>query len=120
MPGVSVRTIRFGEISPRRRATCGTRRPGPIIPLSVKASSAGPDRTQELLGGRDAIAEWSKPSYGFMGRTPDDKAASMASLGGDTSWWDPFADNARACYRKYASKGHERRNSRSTKSSHHT
>jgi 4-hydroxyphenylacetate 3-monooxygenase len=59
----------------------------------------------DLLGGRDAIAEWSRLSYGFMGRTPDYKAAFMASLGGDPDWWSPFADNARNWYRKFASKG---------------
>ncbi|MFJ7928179.1 4-hydroxyphenylacetate 3-hydroxylase N-terminal domain-containing protein [Peribacillus sp. NPDC096448] len=35
----------------------------------------------ELLEARDAIAQWSKLSYGFMGRTPDYKAAFTGSLG---------------------------------------
>src|SRR5829696_2030204 len=37
--------------------------------------------SQDLLEAREAIADWSRMSYGFMGRTPDYKAAFMASLG---------------------------------------
>lgn len=60
---------------------------------------------QDLVGGRDAIAEWQKLSYGFMGRTPDYKAAFMASLAGAPEFYEPFTDNARAWYKKYATKG---------------
>src|SRR5580692_12093943 len=35
---------------------------------------------QELLEAREAIVTWSRMSYGFMGRTPDYKAALMGSL----------------------------------------
>jgi len=35
----------------------------------------------ELLAARDAIARWARLTYGFMGRTPDYKAAFMAQLG---------------------------------------
>src|SRR5690606_15278708 len=34
----------------------------------------------ELLAARAAIAHWSRLTYGFMGRTPDYKAAFMATL----------------------------------------
>ncbi len=37
--------------------------------------------SEELAAARDAIAVWARMSYGFMGRTPDYKAAFMASLG---------------------------------------
>lgn len=57
----------------------------------------------ELLAARDAIAAWSRLSYGFMGRTPDYKAAFMASLSSDPDLYAPYADNARAWYRRYAS-----------------
>ncbi|MCM2390629.1 4-hydroxyphenylacetate 3-hydroxylase family protein [Streptomyces albipurpureus] len=63
-----------------------------------------PSRTpDELLRARDAIAAWSRLSYGFMGRTPDYKAAFMASLSSSPDLYAPYADNARSWYRRYAS-----------------
>src|SRR5579859_5367979 len=59
---------------------------------------------QELLEGRDAIADWAKLTYGFMGRTPDYKASFMATLGAAPEFYEPFTENARAWYRKYASR----------------
>ena len=56
----------------------------------------------DLLAAREAIAAWARMSYGYMGRTPDYKAAFMASLGADPDWYTPFADGARAWYRRYA------------------
>src|SRR5437868_3535244 len=44
---------------------------------------------QELLAARDAIAEWARLSYGFMGRTPDYKAAFMATLGLNPQFYAP-------------------------------
>ncbi|AXF57034.1 4-hydroxyphenylacetate 3-hydroxylase family protein [Salicibibacter kimchii] len=55
---------------------------------------------EELLGARDAMAEWSKLSYGFMGRTPDYKAAFTASLGPYADFYEGFEDNARRWYKK--------------------
>ena len=60
---------------------------------------------QELEEARDAIAAWARMSYGFMGRTPDYKASFMASLGADPDFYDPFQENARQWYARYASKG---------------
>jgi 4-hydroxyphenylacetate 3-monooxygenase len=57
----------------------------------------------DLEGAREAIAAWARLSYGFMGRTPDYKAAFMASLGADPSFYAPFEDNALAWYKRYAS-----------------
>jgi len=37
----------------------------------------------DLLASREAIAHWSRLSYGYMGRTPDYKASFMATLGAD-------------------------------------
>jgi aromatic ring hydroxylase len=65
-----------------------------------------PSRTaQELLEAREAIAAWSRLSYGFMGRTPDYKAAFMASLGANPEFYAPYDANAAAWYRKYAARG---------------
>ncbi|HZF32025.1 MAG TPA: 4-hydroxyphenylacetate 3-hydroxylase N-terminal domain-containing protein [Gammaproteobacteria bacterium] len=58
----------------------------------------------ELLAARDAIAQWSRLTYGFMGRTPDYKAAFMATLGANPEFYAPFDENARRWYRSYASK----------------
>src|SRR5215472_12683976 len=59
---------------------------------------------QELCEARDAIATWARLSYGFMGRTPDYKAAFLASLGAAPELYTPFADNAARWYRDYATK----------------
>jgi len=58
---------------------------------------------QELLEAREAIAIWSRLSYGFMGRTPDYKAAFMASMAANPDFYAPFDASARAWYRKYSS-----------------
>ncbi|TCP30864.1 4-hydroxyphenylacetate 3-monooxygenase oxygenase component [Scopulibacillus darangshiensis] len=55
---------------------------------------------EELLEARDAMAEWSKLSYGFMGRTPDYKAAFIGSLGPYADFYKGFEDNARRWYKK--------------------
>ena len=59
---------------------------------------------EELLAARDAIAAWARLTYGFMGRTPDYKAAFMATLGANPEFYAPFDNNARQWYRRYASK----------------
>ncbi|HEX5506359.1 MAG TPA: 4-hydroxyphenylacetate 3-hydroxylase N-terminal domain-containing protein [Thermomicrobiales bacterium] len=65
-----------------------------------------PSRTaQELLEAREAIAAWSRLSYGFMGRTPDYKASFMAALGAAPDFYAPFDANALAWYKKYAARG---------------
>ncbi|MQA96571.1 MAG: Pyoverdin chromophore biosynthetic protein pvcC [Streptosporangiales bacterium] len=61
--------------------------------------------TAELLAAREAIATWSRLNYGFMGRTPDYKAAFMAGLSARPDFYAPFDDNARSWYRRYASRG---------------
>src|SRR2546428_13310513 len=59
---------------------------------------------EELLAARDAIAAWARLTYGFMGRTPDYKAAFMATLGANPEFYSPFEENARRWYRRFASK----------------
>ena len=53
---------------------------------------------EDLIGQRDAIALWSRMSYGWMGRTPDYKASLMNTLGANFAFYDKFADNAKAWY----------------------
>src|SRR5262245_12018043 len=59
----------------------------------------------ELLAARDAVADWARLTYGFMGRTPDYKASFMATLGANPEFYAPFERNAVDWYRRYASKG---------------
>src|SRR6202161_756034 len=60
--------------------------------------------TQDLLDAREAVATWSRMSYGYMGRTPDYKASFMATLGADPDWYQPFEQSAAKWYRDYAEK----------------
>ncbi|AWK43614.1 4-hydroxyphenylacetate 3-monooxygenase, oxygenase component [Photorhabdus laumondii subsp. laumondii] len=54
----------------------------------------------ELRQQRDAIAEWSRQSYGWMGRTPDYKAAFSCALGAYPEFYGQFSNNARAWYKR--------------------
>lgn len=58
----------------------------------------------ELFAAREAIAEWARLSYGFMGRSPDYKAAFMATLGAAPDFYSPFESTAETWYRRYASR----------------
>ena len=58
----------------------------------------------ELKGAREAIAIWQRINYGWMGRTPDYKAAFMAQLAEGHSFYDPYGQNALNWYKKYASR----------------
>ncbi|GLH62276.1 pyoverdin chromophore biosynthetic protein pvcC [Parageobacillus sp. G301] len=59
-----------------------------------------PKNAQDLLEARDAIAQWAKLSYGFMGRTPDYKASFTAHLKAFADYYEGFEDNARNWYKK--------------------
>jgi 4-hydroxyphenylacetate 3-monooxygenase len=60
-----------------------------------------PSRTaQELVGARDAIAQWARITYGWIGRSPDYKAAFLATLGANAAFYEPFEENARRWYKK--------------------
>jgi 4-hydroxyphenylacetate 3-monooxygenase len=58
---------------------------------------------QELLEAREALITWARLSYGFMGRTPDYKAAFMASMAANPEFYAPFDESARKWYAKYSS-----------------
>lgn len=55
---------------------------------------------QELLATRDAIAQWARMTYGQMGRSPDYKAAFLATLGANPDYYAPYEDNARRWYKE--------------------
>lgn len=59
-----------------------------------------PRSDDELVGSRDAIVEWARISYGWMGRSPDYKASLTGTLGANTDFYHPYEANARAWYRK--------------------
>ncbi len=58
-----------------------------------------PKTVEELVQGRNAIAAWQRISYGWMGRAPDYKAAFLATLGANSSYYSPNEENAKRWYR---------------------
>ncbi|MDR0219569.1 MAG: 4-hydroxyphenylacetate 3-monooxygenase, oxygenase component [Enterobacteriaceae bacterium] len=56
--------------------------------------------SNEIRQQRDAIAEWSRQSYGWMGRTPDYKASFCCALGANPEFYGPFSSNARIWYKR--------------------
>jgi 4-hydroxyphenylacetate 3-monooxygenase len=58
-----------------------------------------PTSADDLVGAREAIAAWARLTYGWMGRSPDYKAAFLASLGANAEFFAPYQDNARRWYR---------------------
>jgi 4-hydroxyphenylacetate 3-monooxygenase len=59
-----------------------------------------PTSADDLIGARDAIAAWARMTYGWMGRSPDYKAAFLATLGANADFYAPYQDNARRWYRE--------------------
>jgi 4-hydroxyphenylacetate 3-monooxygenase len=55
---------------------------------------------EELIQQRDAIADWARISYGWMGRSPDYKAAFLNTLGVNAEFYGKFAGNARAWHKR--------------------
>lgn len=53
----------------------------------------------DLVAGRDAIATWQRQVYGWMGRTPDYKAAFLGTLGANADFYSPFQANAKRWYK---------------------
>ena len=54
---------------------------------------------EELVGARDAIAQWARITFGWVGRSPDYKAAFLATLGANSQFYEPFQENARRWYK---------------------
>jgi 4-hydroxyphenylacetate 3-monooxygenase len=59
-----------------------------------------PYSVEELQAGADAITEWARMSYGWLGRSPDYKASFISTLGSNTEYYAPFQDNARRWYKE--------------------
>jgi aromatic ring hydroxylase len=59
-----------------------------------------PHSADELVKDRDAIAAWARLTYGWMGRSPDYKAAFLGTLGANADFYNPFQENARRWYRE--------------------
>src|SRR5581483_2466615 len=59
-----------------------------------------PMSSEDLFRGRDAIAAWQRLTYGWMGRSPDYKAAFLATYGPNADYYKPFEENARRWYRE--------------------
>jgi 4-hydroxyphenylacetate 3-monooxygenase len=53
---------------------------------------------EDLIATRDAIAAWSRMSFGWMGRSPDYKASLTTTFGAAADFYGPYADNARRWY----------------------
>ncbi len=58
-----------------------------------------PKSAAELVEARDAIAAWARLTYGWMGRSPDYKAAFLATLGANAEFYAPYQENARRWYK---------------------
>ncbi len=58
-----------------------------------------PTGAAEQVAARDAIAAWARMSYGWLGRSPDYKAAFLATLGANAGYCAPYDGNARRWYR---------------------
>lgn len=54
----------------------------------------------DMIGAQTAIADWARLSYGWMGRTPDYKAAFSNTLGAFPEYYGDFANNARTWYKR--------------------
>lgn len=57
-----------------------------------------PRSVDDLVGAKDAIAEWARMTYGWLGRSPDYKASFLGTLGVNTEFYAPYQDNARRWY----------------------
>jgi 4-hydroxyphenylacetate 3-monooxygenase len=58
---------------------------------------------EDLKNSRDAIALWQRMTYGWMGRTPDYKAAFMAQLAEGHTFYGEYGANALDWYQRSAS-----------------
>ncbi|EBA06892.1 4-hydroxyphenylacetate 3-hydroxylase N-terminal domain-containing protein [Sagittula stellata] len=58
----------------------------------------GPKSAEDLIAGRDAIAETQRVANGWMGRAPDYKAAFLGTLGANSAFYGEYAENAKMWY----------------------
>ena len=72
---------------------CTIRRERTILTTATDTGSGGythkfykaSRNADELVAARDAIAEWARITYGWIGRSPDYKAAFLATLGANSA-----------------------------------
>src|ERR1700681_3294298 len=55
---------------------------------------------EDVIAERDAIAAWARLTYGWLGRSPDYKAAFINTLCANAEFYGKFAGNARAWYKR--------------------
>src|SRR5690606_22935235 len=55
---------------------------------------------EEQVRSRDAIAEWQRITWGWMGRSPDYKGCFLGTLGANSEFYRGYEQNARDWYRK--------------------
>lgn len=55
---------------------------------------------QEQVAARDAIAQWQRQSWGWMGRSPDYKGCFLGTLGANSAFYKGYEQNALNWYRK--------------------
>ncbi len=61
------------------------------------------ESADDLRHQRDVIAEWSRLSYGWMGRTPDYKAALwLRCLGANPALYGQFTERPQLAYTRYS------------------
>jgi 4-hydroxyphenylacetate 3-monooxygenase len=59
-----------------------------------------PHSADDLVADQQAIAAWARLSYGWMGRSPDYKAAFLGTLGANSEFYEPYSENALRWYRE--------------------
>ncbi len=59
-----------------------------------------PRSAEDCVGDLNAIAQWARLSYGWLGRSPDYKAAFLATLGANSDFYAPYQDNAKRWYKE--------------------
>ena len=59
-----------------------------------------PKTVAEQVASRDAIAEFQRIGYGWMGRSPDYKGSFLGTLGANYSFYKGYEENAKRWYRK--------------------
>ncbi|MEW1829968.1 4-hydroxyphenylacetate 3-hydroxylase N-terminal domain-containing protein [Streptomyces sp. NPDC088196] len=59
-----------------------------------------PHSVEDLVADREAITEWARMTYGWMGRSPDYKAAFLGTLGANSEYYAPYEENARRWYKE--------------------
>jgi 4-hydroxyphenylacetate 3-monooxygenase len=59
-----------------------------------------PHTVEEQVASRDAIAEFQRIGFGWMGRSPDYKGSFLGTLGANAAFYKGYEENAKRWYRK--------------------